>query len=174
MLPKVCPVWLHPRGAVESDILRLVFVVESKTLTQLLIENSSRSGLLLDQRSVRIFIEFSKLSVMQGRSAFAASDEESGECRTHTFPQKLSLPPGSRAMLCCFWTTGKSKGMRQPSGITPASSLPWVSAELLLFTTRYAVIRLRSRECVASLPPVPMQHHLRSGAASVAWLPSNN
>lgn len=106
----------------------------------------------------------------QGRVHFAASDEESGECRTHahTFPTSSHCPRAAEPCCAAFEPQGGTKGTRQPSGITSSSPLPWVSTELLLFTTRYAVIRLRSRECVASLPPVPVQRHLRSGTARVA------
>lgn len=110
---------------------------------------------------------------MAGKSAFVGSDEDSGECRTHahTFPTSSHCPQAAEPCCAAFEPQGGTKGTRQPSGITSSSSIPWVSTELLLFTTRYAVIRLRSRECVASLPPIPMQRHLRSGTASVAWLP---
>lgn len=86
--------------------------------------------------------------------------------RTHThtlFPTSSHCPQAAEPCCAGFEPQGCTKGTRQPSGITSCSSLPWVSTELLLFTTRYAVIRLRSRECVASLPPDPMQHPLRSG-----------
>lgn len=58
MLSKICPLWLYPPSTVESDIMSLVFVVENKTKTWLLIEKSSCSRLLQNLRSVQIPIEF--------------------------------------------------------------------------------------------------------------------
>lgn len=81
-------------------------------------------------------------------------NEESGGCRTaHFSPTSSQCPRAAEPCCAAFEPQGGTKWKRPPSGVTPSSSSPWVSAELLLFTTRYAVIRLRSRECVASLLP---------------------
>lgn len=77
MLSKICPLSdFHPLSSAESD--SAVFVVESETWTRLLIENSSRSGLLPDLDSYWML----RSPVSTFSCSFAASDvEEAGECR---------------------------------------------------------------------------------------------
>lgn len=98
--------------------------------------------------------------------------EESGECRACILTSSFHCLGAAAPRRAAFFN--HRGGMKRDEAtvwhhsVFPSST---ASAESLLFTSRYAVIRLRSRECVPSLPPLPLRRPLRSGTASVARLP---
>lgn len=60
---------------------------------------------------------------MPGKSEFAASGEESGECRTLS-TIRSHCPQAAEPCCGASEPQGGKKGTRQPSGVTSSSSLP--------------------------------------------------